>query len=205
LSASNRGAVSLCLGAAVCVPILYFGTQLVASVFYPGYSFLRQAASMLGSPNSSHPAVFNAGAILTGVALIAGGYGIYFALRSRGVSPAYYWLAWLSMTVVGCSTIQAGIFPLPDPRHTAFGILVVFLIALPFIFLLALWKQSDARGVRVFLAACCVVVLLMVPLMSHAIVIPGAGAGLLQRIFAAATLLPVGVVGWKLRSSTGNG
>jgi len=201
LGASKRGAVQFCLRAAVGVPIVYFGAQLIASAFYPGYSFLRQAASMLGSPNSSHPGVFNAGAIITGVALITGGYGIYRALRSRGVSPVYYWLAWVSMTVVGCTCIQAGIFPLPDPRHTAFPFLVVFLIAIPFIFLLALWKQADARGIRVFLVVCCAVVLLMVPLMSRAIVIPGAGAGLLQRIFAAATFLPVGVIGWKLRSS----
>jgi len=199
MGASDSGAVRFCLGATVAVPILYFGTQLVASPFYPGYSFLRQVASLLGSPNSRHPEIFNAGAIITGVALIAGGYGMYHALRNRRVSPVLSCLAALSMAVVGGTTIQAGIFPLPDHRHTAFGFLVIFLIVLPLILLLALWSQSDARGVRAFLVACCFAVLLIAPLMSHLIVIPGAGAGLLQRIFAAVTFLPIGVVGWKLR------
>jgi len=200
MMASESSAVRSCLVAAIAVPILYFGTQLVASPFYPGYSFLRQVASLLGSPNSRHPGIFNTGAIITGVALIAGGYGMYHALRSRHISPVLSCLAALSMAVVGGTTIQAGIFPLPDHRHTAFGFLVIFLIVLPLILLLALWNQSDVREVRVFLFACCLAVLLIAPLMSHLIVIPGAGAGLLQRIFAAVTFLPVGVVGWKLRS-----
>ena len=165
----------------------------------PSKLFTHPVASLLGSPNSRRPGIFNTGAIITGVALIAGGYGMYHALRSRRISPVLSCLAALSMAVVGGTTIQAGIFPLPDHRHTAFGFLVIFLIVLPLILLLALWNQGDARGVRAFLFACCLAVLLIAPLMSHLIVIPGAGAGLLQRIFAAVTFLPVGVVGWKLR------
>lgn len=200
MSLSDRGAVNFCLATAVAVPILYFGTQLVASAFYPGYSFIQLSASMLGSPNSSHPAVFNTGAILTGAALMIASYGIYRSFLGRGVPAVLCWLTLISMAVSGYTCIQAGIFPLPDSRHTALGFLVIFLIALPLIFLLALWKQPDARGVRAFLVACCCGVLLLAPVMSHPTLVPGA-KGLLQRIFASVTFLPVAVVGWKLRSS----
>jgi hypothetical membrane protein len=200
LSSSDRAAIKFCLGTAIAVPILYFGTQLVASAFYPRYSFLQLSASMLGSPNSTHPAVFNTGAILTGAALMIAGYGIFRSLLGKRVHPALCWLALISMVASGYTSIQAGIFPLPDPRHTAFGFLVIFLIALPLILLLALWKQPDARGTRIFLMACCLAILLLAPVMSHPTLVPGA-SGLMQRIFASVIFLPVAAVGWELRSS----
>ena len=36
----------------VLIPLLYFGNQFVAATFYPGYSFLSQDASTLGSADS---------------------------------------------------------------------------------------------------------------------------------------------------------
>jgi hypothetical membrane protein len=197
MNSIDRGVINFCLGTAIAVPIVYFGTQLVASAFYPGYSFLQLSASMLGSPNSSHPAIFNAGAILTGAAMITAGYGIFRSLLGKGVHPALCWLTLLAITAGGYMSIQAGIFPLPDPRHTALGFLVIFLIALPLILLLALWKQSDAAGTRAFLMACFLGVLLLAPVMSHPTLVPGA-SGLMQRIFACVTFFPLAAVGWKL-------
>jgi len=54
-------AVALCI--ALLTPIFYFGSQIAAAPFYPGYSFMSQAASLLGSPiqhghGSSIPAQF---------------------------------------------------------------------------------------------------------------------------------------------------
>ena len=54
----------LMLCAAVAVPLLYFGVQLIAAPCYPGYSFATDTASMLGTAASRHPGIFNDGAIL---------------------------------------------------------------------------------------------------------------------------------------------
>ena len=61
------------LYAAIAMPVIYFGTQLVAAPFYPDYSFSRDTASMLGTTDSHHPWIFNLGAMLTGVAGLVGG------------------------------------------------------------------------------------------------------------------------------------
>ena len=55
------------LGLGVAVPFLYYGVQLVAAPFFPGFSFLGTTASELGSDRSTHPSIFNAGTILLGV------------------------------------------------------------------------------------------------------------------------------------------
>ena len=64
------------LAAAVAVPILYYGTQVAALPFHPGYDWLRQPASTLGSDQSLRPWLFNGGAMLTGLASFAAAYGI---------------------------------------------------------------------------------------------------------------------------------
>jgi hypothetical membrane protein len=50
------------LYAAIAMPLIYFGTQLIAAPFYPGYSFAQDTASMLGTTTSRQPWIFNLGA-----------------------------------------------------------------------------------------------------------------------------------------------
>jgi hypothetical membrane protein len=64
---SKEGRIVAALGMGVAVPFLYFGIQVVASLFWPGYSFLNQDASTLGSASSRFPAIFNVGSIVVGV------------------------------------------------------------------------------------------------------------------------------------------
>jgi hypothetical protein len=45
----NRPVTSLCLLAAAAMPIIFFGTQIAAAPFYPGYTFSMQSVSMLGT------------------------------------------------------------------------------------------------------------------------------------------------------------
>src|SRR5262252_11200161 len=62
-------------------PFLYFGTILVASLFYPGYSHVHQFASELGAQGAPLPAIFNIGTIACGAAVMAGSLGMFGALR----------------------------------------------------------------------------------------------------------------------------
>jgi hypothetical membrane protein len=108
--------------AAVAVPILYFGAQIAAVPFYPGYSFAQDGASMLGTSSSLRPWVFNLGAILTGIAALAGAAGLYRAFSG----PTHTLLACiigLSVVATGVMSIKARLFPLPDPRHASWDFL----------------------------------------------------------------------------------
>ena len=64
----NRDLLAMAaLWTGVLIPLLYFGNQFVAATFYPGYSFLSQDASTLGSADSRWPELFNIGSVVTGV------------------------------------------------------------------------------------------------------------------------------------------
>ena len=87
--------------AGIAVPIIYFGCQILAAPYFPGYSFLDRDASTLGSDGSTFPLVFNAGVIITGIlALIAAG-GYFNKLRQIDVSQSVRWLIAIAMICCG--------------------------------------------------------------------------------------------------------
>src|SRR5580765_5841019 len=92
LTAGTLSPTTIALRMGIAVPIIYFGVQLLAAPFYPGYSFLSRDASTLGSPGSSFPAILNVGAIATGVAALVASVGLVSALRHLHVSAAVAWL-----------------------------------------------------------------------------------------------------------------
>jgi hypothetical membrane protein len=199
----------------IAVPFLYFGVQLAAAQFFPGYSFLARDASTLGSPGSKLPAVFNIGAICVGIASLLAAWGFLRALRFLGARSSLAWLAALALLSSALGDINAGLFPLPDPRHTqsllaACGI-GVFL--LPFVLPLALWKLVRRGPVAAYFIANIVALFALFPIMSGLIqrIAIKAGLsmpwyqtflnndqGLLQRIFALIVFVPVAVSAWFL-------
>ena len=113
---------ALALGMAV--PILYFGIQIAAAPFYPGYSFLSRDASSLGSDRSSFPAIFNVGSLILGLLSMIASWGFFSSFRRLGLSPLFGLLASLAVAAFGLGSINAFLFPLPDPRHTS-GVLAM--------------------------------------------------------------------------------
>jgi hypothetical membrane protein len=185
----NRSLTRLCLLAAVATPVLYFGAQIVAAPFYPGYSFSRLSASMLGTRFSQHPWIFNVGDMLTGLAELGAAFGLYRSFRAR--APLLVsWLIALSVLSAGVMSLKAGMFPMPDPRHNSWGLLFDFIILIPFVMLMGLLKKRQSAGLRAYLIFSIVFLLLLIPLM------PRLGRGTLQRLIAVGTLFPVGVVGF---------
>lgn len=79
-SSDHISLVALRMG--VAVPVLYYGTQIVAAVFFPGYSFMSEAASLLGSDRSTRPLIFNAGVMATGIATLVAACGYFCAFRA---------------------------------------------------------------------------------------------------------------------------
>lgn len=117
----KRSLTGLCLLAAAAAPVLYFGAQIAAAPFYPGYGISPLSVSMLGTRFSRCPWIFNMGEILTGLATLAGAFGLY-----RSFQPVTHFL--LSGLIVfsaasaGVIALKAGLFPMPDPRRNSWGI-----------------------------------------------------------------------------------
>jgi len=200
---------TLALRAAVAVPLLYFGVQVIAAPFYPGYSFLARDASTLGSTGSTRPAIFNVGTLVCGIALLAAAWGFLRALRRASVAPTLAWAVALALLCGAIGTINAGLHPLPDPRHTS-GVLAAAgggLFVLPLLLPFAMRRVPSGRALRVYLVANLAVVIALAPIVSGllqrigmraGVTIPGLqdflnhDQGLLQRIAAATVFLPVG-------------
>jgi|SRR5215471_18190410 len=124
------------------------------------------------------------------------------------------WPATLAVLSCGLGSINAGLFPLPDPRHTDSWLAIcgsgIFL--LPFLLPLALWKVLE-RPVRIYFVGNIIALVPLVLVLSGLIQrisiktrieMPGFQAflngyqGLLQRVAAVIVFVPIGVSAWYL-------
>jgi len=201
--------ILVALGMGVAVPFLYFGIQVVAAPFYPGYSFLNRDASALGSDGSSCPSIFNVGAIFVGVVTLIASWGFLRAFQRLGTNPILAWLTTLALISSGLAHINAGVFPQPDPRHSG-GLLALLGIGtflLPILLPAALWKLREARLLKILFIANWLMILALFPIMSGLIQIISVNAGvelqgyqsflnnyhgLIQRIAAFVIFFPIG-------------
>lgn len=178
-----------CLLAATAVPLILFVTQIVSAPFYPGYSFSRESVSMLGTHFSQDPWIFNLGELLTGISALAGSLGLFLAFRR--VTPVLInSVIAFAVACLGILSIKAALFPMPDSRHNSWGLLQNFILIIPHLFLIGLWRERRRRALQIFLVLCVALLFLLGPLSSRL------GRGTLQRLINSATLLPVGVVGF---------
>lgn len=177
----------------IAVPLLYFGTQIIAALFYPNYSFWTMPASLLGSDRAIYPALFNAGALLTGIATILAAVGFLLALQRRKVNQILAWLTAIALLLNGFASLWAGFIPLPDPRHAA-NPFTIGVFAFPALLAVTLWKQSDLRWLKVYLVVTILLFIVMIPIMSGITGIDIQGfQGFLQRIVALIFFPPIGV------------
>jgi len=185
----SRSQTTLMLWAAFAMPLLYFGVQLMAVPFYPGYHFATDTASMLGTSVSRHPGVFNTGAILTGVAGLAGAFGLFLGLR-RATARWLRILIAIGLLSNGVMSLKAGLYPMPDPRHATWQFLLFPVLITPLLFLGATWR---VLWLRIYLLLDITCLLCLLPYMMHRMA-PILPEGAMQRLFALVTFVPVGVV-----------
>jgi len=184
----NQRLTTLMLSAAVAVPLLYFGVQLIAVPWFPGYRFATDTASMLGTAASFHPGIFNNGAILDGIAF--GAAGLFLGLSS----VARKWLRTLVAIGVfsnGVLSLKAGLFPMPDPRHASWQFLLFPILITPLLMLAATWRISV--WLRIYLMVDVACLFLLIPIMMHRIA-PIWPEGATQRLFAFVAMVPIGIV-----------
>ncbi|MFD2170516.1 DUF998 domain-containing protein [Tumebacillus lipolyticus] len=181
------------------IPILYFGIPVIAAPFYPGYSFIRNTASDLGSNHAVYPMPVNVAIILLGVVTLIAALGFLRAFLRLGTRPYLAWIVSLAVCSAGLGTLLSGIFPSPDPRHGG-GILGVGTFLLPIIFAIALWKQSDSRLLKGYFVGNILLFVAMIPVMSGMVEIDKSMIrGLLQRILAFTAYTPIGVGAYMLQ------
>jgi hypothetical membrane protein len=185
--------LAFALRSGIVVPILYFGTQLLAAPFFPDYSFLNMVASLLGSDLAPYPAIFNSGAIITGIATIIASVGFLLAFQQLGTNPFLTWLTSLAVLLNGLASVWAGFFAMPDPRHGSNPFAVgVFLF--PILLTFALWNRRDAGAMKKYLIITNLLFIALVPIMSGVSGINTQGyQGLLQRIAALVFFVPISV------------
>jgi hypothetical membrane protein len=193
------------LTAGIAVPILYYGTLLISSLFYPGYNHITQYASELGSSAARWPAIFNTGIVLLGICGIAAGFGHTFALRRLAGKKALPILAGLFLGLFGVAMVMGGLFPMPDDRHGAYGLGMAVQLA-PLFLWLALRKHPGLRGLKLFLLVTFVVSLAMFAIMMGVgQMVTRANVGLFQRMYSLTMFPWIGIASYCLRREVESG
>ncbi|HEV2082810.1 MAG TPA: DUF998 domain-containing protein [Brevundimonas sp.] len=184
--ATKAGLVRTALWAGPVLLAIYYGAQVAGAAAWPGYDPVRQVASELGAAPSPVAGPFNAAIVVVGLLALVNAAGHFAALRRDGA-----WLASAAAAAIalfGASTIVAGLFPLPDPRHAAGGPLVVLCMAYPVVMAIALRQE---RSWLVIFGLCVVGVVAAIWVMSGAAGVDrGRWAGAIQRPVALALLGP---------------
>jgi hypothetical protein len=199
------------LASGVAIPVIYFGIQLAAAPFYPGYSFFSRDASSLGSSASAAPWIFNVGVLLLAVIKLGVAGAFLVALPRAGVGRGVTVLTALALTSAGLGSLNAFLHPLPSQRHVE-GVLAALgrgVALLPVLSAVVLWRLGSPRQAVATVIGCLVLIPVMTGLTQRVCI--GAGLecagyqwflnnyhGLIQRLGAAVVFVPVGVVSYIL-------
>jgi hypothetical membrane protein len=177
------------LGVAVLIPFIYYGIQIVSAHYNPGYSFVRQVASELGSNRAARPMLFNMGIMVQGVVTFIASFGFLRATLRLGVNRTLSLLIFLALAINGIQMLWAGHFPLPDPRHAGQPPFVIAAFLLPILLTAALWNRSGGI-LKVYLIATLMLLAVIIPITSGNIVDTTHIRGLTQRLYTL-TIFPM--------------
>lgn len=177
------------------IPLLYYVALFGGAALQEHYSHARQYASELGAAGAASPWFFNALIVAAGFMAMAGGYALTAGLIALGGRRSGAVLAGISLAAWGFSTVMAGLYPMPDPRHGGWGVGLIVQL-LPLLVILSIARLEGATGMKLLLAALFVGSGLIFSVMTWAgeLVTP-TNVGLWQRAYGA-TLIPwLGAIG----------
>jgi len=185
----------------IAVPLLYFGTLLVAASTWPGYSHVTRYASELGGPEAPLPWLFNRGIVTMGAVCVLSAFGFAAALRQVGGRTALSVIAAVCVALFGVSMVMGGLFPMPDPRHGAFG-LGFALVPAPLLMSFALSREPRWSGLSAFLGVSFVLMAVLIAIMMGVGgLVTRANVGLWQRANAITMFPWLGITAWQLRGA----
>ena len=195
---------ALLLRLTIAVPVLYFGVMLVAAATWPGYSHVTRYVSELGGPEAPHPRIFNVGIMVMGVVCTLSSWGVLAAVRRLGGRTVPGAIAALFIALFGVAMVMGGAFPMPDPRHGAFGLGFAAVLAPLFLALAFAGRPGFGALVGLLLVNFCLVVFTMSVMMGVGQLVTRANVGLWQRANALAMFPWIGVAGLMLVQRLGN-
>src|SRR5690606_23778251 len=145
---------------------------------------MRQFASELGMATAAHPRLFSVWVLIQAVMFLMAGLLLYRRVaeltRRRGISIAIG----LFVACMGINYIFVAVFPLPDLRHSGFGIAFLTLLV-PWLLAWAFWNTPRARNACYWQMVATPVLILLVFLQPGVVdFVDATNMGLFQRIGA---------------------
>jgi hypothetical membrane protein len=183
----------------ILAPVFYYIGLIGGSLLWSGYSHVTQYASELGSSAAPNPMFFNGNVILCGLAALIGGFGLTHALTELpGGSRNWAIAAGASISLWGIAIVIAGLYPMPDERHGAYGLATVGQLTPLFVWL-AMRKVEGLSGLKLFLGLIFVAsFVLFAIMMGVGGLVTRANVGIWQRINSGLGIPYLAVLGWVL-------
>ena len=182
----------------IMAPVFYYVALIGGSLLWPGYSHVTQYASELGSSASPTPMFFNGNVVLCGLAALIGGFGLTHVLTLLSGSRAWAIAAGASISLWGVAIVVAGLYPMPDDRHGAYGLAIIGQFT-PLFAWLALRKVEGLGGLKTFLMIIFVASFaLFAIMMGIGGMVTRANVGIWQRVNTAIGIPYLAVLGWVL-------
>ena len=182
----------------ILAPIFYYVALIGGSLLWPGYSHVTQYASELGSSAAPNPMFFNGNVILCGLSALIGGFGLTHVLTQLSGSRGWAVAAGVSISLWGLAIVVAGLYPMPDERHGAFGLAIAGQFT-PLFAWIALRKVGGLGGLKTFLAVIFVAsFVLFAIMMGVGGLVTRANVGIWQRINSGLGIPYLAILGWVL-------
>ena len=169
---------------AVYVPIIYFGTIILASLFANGYSQVGQQVSELAlNESTSAGTVLTVGIFITGLSLVLLGIGMIQSFKSQFIISSFL------IILFGISFLCGALIPMGSPWHSLYGLSISILL-LPFAFLYEMGDTEISNLTRNLAIIVTLIIFVYFWDMLAVHFAPAELRGLTQRIFGVA------VFGW---------
>lgn len=182
----------------ILAPVFYYIGLIGGGLLWPGYSHVSQYASELGSAAAPYPSFFNTSVILCGLSAVIGGAGLSHALSRLSGRRGWSLAAGTSVSLWGVSIIIAGLYPMPNELHGAYGLGIAGQFTSLFA-LLALRKVEGLAGLKIFLGIIFVASMAVFAVMMGVTgPLRRANIGVWQRINSGLGIPYLAVLGWVL-------
>ena len=153
----NRERALLSLG--IILTAIYFLDLIILAALNPDYSHMSNWVSDLGRIEAPHHEIFNVVGFLIGILFLLTGLGFFYSLHRITKRKVLAVFIGSFVSVFGINLIFAVLFPLPDPRHSAFGIGFLTFFA-PILLAWACWRIPNSRAFAILQILSFILILL---------------------------------------------
>ncbi len=132
------------LGTGIAITVIYFLNLFVLAAMYPGYSHMSNWVSDLGRMEAPHHRIFNAVIGLLGILYLLTALGFFYSIKRVTEKKVLAILIGVSIAAFAINCFLGACYPLPDPRHGAYGIGILHFFT-PFLLAWAFWRLIGSR------------------------------------------------------------